>query len=380
MNIEDLKTFEIEITSLCNASCPGCLRTRHDGGYELLSLSIDDIKRILPTERYIKDKQFLLCGALGDPIVNKDCFAICEYITGLGGHVMINSNASLETEAWWMKLGKLSADTNRLQIWFCVDGYTETNHIYRVNTNFDIIQRSMAAYAAGGGSATWVYIIFDHNEHEVELAREHATRLGFKFATRTGAGNSLTNWVSNIRKKDKTTREVTVEQKVITTSSNKEHSRMAEIRELESFIKTTPVVQSIPKQLQPQSVAMRKSVPIMETPDYISKKKSIIDSIKCKFYHEGEMFIASNQTLWPCCFLWSNSIRDPKLFERKFATFDKNWNSLLHHSIEEIMQNPWFHEILKDSWDPLHPSHIPKCIQNCAYEKAHQNEITYVNK
>jgi len=380
MNIEDLKTFEIEITSLCNASCPGCLRTRHDGGYELLSLSIGDIKRILPSERYIKDKQFLLCGALGDPIANKDCLAICEYITSMGGFILINSNASLETETWWKKLGKLSADTKQLQIWFCVDGYTETNHIYRVNTNFDIIQRSMAAYAEAGGKATWVYIIFDHNEHEVELARAHATRLGFEFATRTGAGNSLTNWVSTIKKKDKLTREVTVKQNVITTSTDKEHSKMAEIRELESFIKTTAAIQFSPTKIKPQSIAMRKSVPIMETPDYHEKKKAIVDSIKCKFYHEGEMFIASNQTLWPCCFLWSNSIRDPKLFKERFSKFDENWNSLLHHSIDEIMLNPWYLEILKESWDPAHPEHIPKCIQNCAYEKAHQNEITYVNK
>lgn len=380
MNVENLKTYEIEITSVCNASCPGCLRTRHDGGYELLSLSIDDIKRILPSERYIKDKQFLLCGALGDPIANKDCLAICEYITSMGGFVMLNSNASLETEAWWKKLGKLSADTDRLQIWFCVDGYAETNHIYRVNTNFDIIQRSMAAYAEAGGSATWVYIIFDHNAHEVELAREHATRLGFKFATRTGAGNSLTNWVSNIRKKDKETRAVTIEKKVITTSSDKEHSKMTEIRALESFIKTTSLAQSVPAQPQLQSPIMRKFLSMTQTSEYIDKKKAIVDSIKCKFYHEGELFIASNQTLWPCCFLWSNSVRDPELFKRKFASFDPNWNSLLHHSIDEIIQNPWFLEVLKESWDPSHPLHFPKCIQNCAYEKAHQNEITYVNK
>jgi MoaA/NifB/PqqE/SkfB family radical SAM enzyme len=359
MKIEDLKTFEIEITSVCNAVCPGCLRTRHDGGYELLSLTLADIKRILPSENYIKDKQFLLCGALGDPVANKDCFAICEYITSMGGYVMINSNASLETESWWKKLGKLSADTQKLQVWFCVDGYEETNHIYRVNTNFDIIKRNMAAYAAGGegnAGASWIYIIFDHNEHEVELAREHATRLGFKFATRTGAGNSMTNWVSNIRKKDKQTREVTFEKRIITTTGSKEHSKKQLIMELNNFIKNDKA------EIDKQTI------------------NKIVKSIKCKFYHEGEMFIASNQTLWPCCFLWSNSIRDPELYKQRFSNFDQNWNSLLHHSIDDIMQNPWFSEILKDSWDPAHAEHIPKCIQNCAYEKAHQNEINYVNK
>ncbi len=359
MKIEDLKTYELEITSVCNASCPGCLRTRHDGNYELLSLTIDDVKRIFPSEEYIKDRQFLLCGALGDPIANKDCYAISEYLISLGGWVLINTNASLETASWWKKFGELSATTRRLDVWFCVDGYKETNHIYRVNTQFDVIQRSMAAYSEGGNgsaSATWVYIIFDHNEHEVELAREHATKLGFKFATRTGAANSLVNWVSNIRKKDKETREVTFEKKVITTTGAKEHTKKDLIIELNNFIKTDKT-----------------------TVDPAITEK-VVKSIKCKFYHEGEMFIASNQTLWPCCFLWSNSIRDPDLYQRRFSDYDVNWNSLKYHSIEEIIAHPWFLTLLKESWYPDHNLHIPKCIENCAYEKAHQNEITYVNK
>jgi hypothetical protein len=44
------------------------------------------------------------------------------------------------------------------------------------------------------------------------------------------------------------------------------------------------------------------------------------------------------------------------------------------------MNHPWFITLLKESWDPFNENHIPKCIQNCAYDKAHQNEINYVNK
>jgi len=29
----------------------------------------------------------------------------------------------------------------------------------------------MHAYSDAGGKATWIFIIFDHNEHEVDIAR-----------------------------------------------------------------------------------------------------------------------------------------------------------------------------------------------------------------
>lgn len=358
MKIDDIKRFELEITSNCNAACPGCLRTKEPDNYDILSLTFDDIKRIFPSSHYIKDREFLLCGALGDPVLNKDCFSIIQYIIDNGGSCVINSNASLETATWWNNLGKLSAATNRISMWFCVDGYRETNHLYRVNTNFDKIIENMEAYVAGGAgraNASWVYIVFDHNEHEVELAREHAAKLGISFATRTGVANSLGGWQSVTKKKDKKTKEV--DKKVTwVQATSKVHSKMDKVIELRNFIYNKTGV------------------------DDTELKEKIVTSIKCKFYHEGEMFVASNQTLWPCCFLWSDSVKHPIKAKLKFANFEENWNSLLHHSIDEILQNPWFEVILRESWDTSHEMHLSRCIENCAYNQAHQNEITYDTK
>ena len=107
-------------------------------------------------------------------------------------------------------------------------------------------------------------------------------------------------------------------------------------------------------------------------------KDSIVKSIKCKYIHEDELFIASNSTLWPCCFLWSESVEKKSI--DKLNKYENGWNSLKLHSIDEILQHPWYQGELEESWDPGHPMHISRCITNCALNRAMQNEITNHNK
>jgi len=233
--IPSIKTYEIEITSLCNAECHVCHRTKNAGKFELTSLSVEDIKRMFPSRERIENLHFLLCGALGDPIANKECYEITEYLATNGAWVELNSNASLQTSAWWSKLGKLSKDTGKVSIWFCVDGHRQTNHIYRKNTDFDIIERNMQAYSDAGGNGLWMMVLFDHNAHEVELCREHATRLNFKFSTRRGPANHIPK-TNVIKRKDKVTKEVTIEERLVQASGENAHSGKMKMDFLREFL------------------------------------------------------------------------------------------------------------------------------------------------
>ena len=62
---------ELEITSDCNAACPGCARTLNKDKLEINSFSLTDLQRIFPTQDYT-GYEFKFCGVLGDPIVNPD--------------------------------------------------------------------------------------------------------------------------------------------------------------------------------------------------------------------------------------------------------------------------------------------------------------------
>lgn len=241
MNIYDIKKYELEITSLCNLECPLCHRTKNIDVIEIASLTLEDIKRIFSNEKQIKGNSFLLCGAIGEPVANKECYEIVEYLTSNGGFCELNTNASLQTSSWWYKLGKLSAETNLVSVWFCVDGHKNTNEIYRINSNFNLIEKNIQSYVDGGkgkANATWMYNIFDHNEEELDVARSHAKSLGIKFSVRKGVGNSL-GFISTKKIKNKETKEITYTNKEIKSTGNLAHSKIELIKNIRKLIDGT---------------------------------------------------------------------------------------------------------------------------------------------
>jgi len=141
---------------------------------------------------------------------------------------------------------------------------------------------------------------------------------------------------------------------IITTTGSKEHSKKDIVQELDNFIK--------------------------EYEDHNldeEKLKEVLNSIVCKYVHEGEIFIASDKTVWPCCFLWDSYFRNKDNIKETFSDFRENWNSLQENNIDDILSHPWFKTILGESWDPRHPKHISRCIRTCAKNKAYHNEINY---
>jgi MoaA/NifB/PqqE/SkfB family radical SAM enzyme len=356
MNLSHIKKIELEITSNCNAACPGCARTANLDILKINSFTLEDLKNIFPTDESIRDKRFKFCGVLGDPIANVECVDMVEYLTSHGGWCQLSTNGGLQSEKWWQRMGKICETTNLLDINFCIDGHKETNAIYRVNTNFKVIDRNMQAYvsaANGHASGTWVFIVFDHNEHELDAAREHATKLGLRFATRTGMRNSYHNWVANlVMKKDG---KIVKEKKIITTTGNKEHSKKEQIEAIDKFIDTYSKNEYIDK----------------------SKKDAIINSIKCKYVHEGEIFIASDLTVWPCCFLWDSYFKNAENIKQKLSNFGDTWNSLRYNSLEEILNHEWYQTLLELSWQPDDKLHFKRCVRTCALNKAYHNEIKF---
>jgi len=334
----DLKynKVELEISSDCNAACPGCARTQNADILKPQNLKLEQIKQWFPKPAGVK---FKFCGVLGDPIVNPECLEITEYLQSNDAQVQYSTNGGRNSTDWWSKLGKLKIKVN-----FCIDG-TNTNHLYRVNTNYEIIKRNMKAYADAGGEATWIYIIFDHNEHELNEAKQLANNLGFKFATRTGMRNSYHDWIAQVGKKN------TKQEVVITTTGKKEHSKKSVIQELDNFINSEDKTKE--------------------------QTNEIISSIDCKFYHDKEIFIGADSTLWPCCFLYDSAFKNKEKILNKYSIFPKNWNNLNAHSIEEILSTDYYQKLLQDSWDPTHDLHISRCIRSCAKNRAYHNEIAF---
>mgnify|MGYP001178416666 CR=1 FL=1 len=340
---------ELEISSDCNAACPGCPRTQHIELVKPTNLTLEQIQTWFPNP---KDIQFKFCGVLGDPIVNPQCMEITKYLVDNDAYVAYSTNGGRNNVDWWSELGATSKRLggDKLKVHFCVDG-TESNYIYRVNTSYKVIKRNMQAYSDAGGKANWIFIVFDHNEHEIEEAKQLANQLGFRFATRTGMRNSLNDWVAKIKKKDNTKNKIVTEQKLITTTGSKSHSKVAVVKKLDEFIQDKNKSQE--------------------------QTKQIVDSIDCKFYHGNEIFIGADSTLWPCCFLYDSDFHNRHGIKEKYSVYPKDWNNLNMHTIDQILSTDYYKHALRDSWDPQHNLHISRCIRTCAKNRAYQNEIKY---
>lgn len=179
----NIRQLHLETSSVCNAACPMCPREidpNFDKEKDGMSLSLIRIQELFDVEFIKRLESMFMCGNYGDPAAAPECIDIMRYFRQVNNNVSlgIHSNGSLRTKKWWSELGNiLSRDTD--YCYFGIDGLKDTNHLHRVNTTFEKIIENASAFIESGGKAHWEYLVFQHNEHQVEEARALAHELGF---------------------------------------------------------------------------------------------------------------------------------------------------------------------------------------------------------
>ncbi len=176
----DIRAIHLEVTTHCNAHCPQCPRNI-DGGARnpnmpLTQLYLADIEKIFPRPDFPNLKRIQVCGNYGDAIMARDFLEIARYLKSLYPHISITlaTNGSLRPVDWWRDLA-VHVD----HCVFGIDGLADTHALYRRGTDFDTIIANAKAYIAGGGRAEWAYLIFRHNQHQVDEAHRLSQELGF---------------------------------------------------------------------------------------------------------------------------------------------------------------------------------------------------------
>jgi MoaA/NifB/PqqE/SkfB family radical SAM enzyme len=186
---DNLFTLEIENSSICNAACPQCLRESQPGDHSWFNqtyLSTDFFKNNIPLTVYQNLKNILFIGTMGDPCAAPNFLEVCELITVLApeARIQISSNGGLKNTIFWKKLGKLLKGRNH-EVQFALDGLIDTNHIYRANVDWHKTMQNAEAFINAGGDASWQFIVFEHNQHQVDEAKKIAQDMGFRqFITR----------------------------------------------------------------------------------------------------------------------------------------------------------------------------------------------------
>jgi sulfatase maturation enzyme AslB (radical SAM superfamily) len=138
-------------------------------------LSLMDCKIMMPEEFVRQLDNLYMCGNHGDPMMAPEALEICQWLKEVNPKIRIamNTNGGARTPDWWARLAK-TID----HVTFSVDGLEDTNHLYRQGVSWDKVEENMAAFCDAGGIAKWEFLVFKHNEHQIDEAKLWSDTLG----------------------------------------------------------------------------------------------------------------------------------------------------------------------------------------------------------
>lgn len=182
-NFNNITEYQLEITTYCNAACPQCPRNVQGSGLNpympLIHLDRDVIDAAFSVDHCKHLKQIFFCGSYGDPIMHPDFLDILQDFRRKNPTLWlyIHTNGGVHDESYWEEIATILGGYGQIDFGF--DGLEGTLHLYRRNVKYAVAMRNARAFIRAGGRAQWNFIVFKHNEHQVEQARELSKEYGF---------------------------------------------------------------------------------------------------------------------------------------------------------------------------------------------------------
>lgn len=357
---KDLKTVHLEITDKCNASCPMCARNINGGEdnpqLPNTELSLDDCKKIFLPEFIRQLDRMYMCGNYGDPIAAKDTLEVFNYfrLNNPNINLSLHTNGSAKKVEWWKNLASVLGKNG--YVVFSIDGLEDTNHLYRQNTIWSKIIENAQAFIDAGGRARWDYIVFAHNEHQVDEAEALSKKIGFeRFQYKKSA-----RFFSNVSGMTKEMHQA-VNRKGLSTllqPPNNPKYRNIVIDEISKVSKyEESVVKILPSTVKDAILVQGKQ---QFTNDTSSKKEmeKYWDSakIKCKVAEEKSLYVSSEGIVQPCCwtagqmYVWYWEPQGGQIWNAINLVGKDSLNAKIH-SLEDIVNGNYFTKILPESWN-----------------------------
>ena len=378
-NLSKIGRLHIELTTRCNASCPACSRNFGGGpvvpDLELTELRLEDIKNFIPVTFAKNISAINFCGNLGDPGVALDLLPILEYFQQHSTKNIaqqLRTNGGMRTPAYWKEIGKFFAgipnrdnsawksiaehnyDSFALPaVVFSVDGLEDTNHIYRRGVRWDRLFANMESYASTGAFGIWEFLVFEHNQHQVEEARNLAKKLGFHFVTKNPLGFGEHQGKSkgmNVYDKNQK-----YEYTIYPVNFTGERTNI-------------PAGHYSPGVIDGY---INKTVP--ELTDF-SKDLSRKSCIKCKSVNSftQELYISATGYLLPCCYLGgvfgaNNTTYSRYQFNKLISELGIEKFNLRKNNILDILQGPYFQKFFMEGWEKtsVEDGRLLFCVEMC---------------
>lgn len=377
-NLQELNQLHIELTNACNAACPMCTRFHVNSplirpDLEIDQITIEKFKQYFPPHIIKKCEVILFCGVHGDPGMAKDLYEICEYIAESSpGHTSIrmNTNGGMRKSEFWSKLGSLFAkqrrDHWRWQVTFSIDGLEDTNHLYRRNVEWDRVTANAQAFIDAGGFAEWDFLIFEHNEHQIDEAKELSKKMGFvNFVPKKALG--VDNG-TNLQRMSAMTREGKLDYWIDPPkdAKNRNLEKPETEKIIEQFWNFDP--DHYKKLKETRSSHNNYQERVKKAYDILrNENNQNLDNaeIKCKARTMGggvEIFVDNFGRVMPCCYIGThlNGVHtDSQSLQLHYEMNRYGWEcfDLNSHTLEEILEAHHLDRVFTDTWKK------PSCAQ-----------------
>jgi MoaA/NifB/PqqE/SkfB family radical SAM enzyme len=182
--IEPLSSaLQIETTTRCTLKCPACSRTifseKLKKPYPHYDVDVDDLYNFLNCASGKQIEQLVLCGDYGDSIYYPRLFEFLEKFKP-DKSIWLITNGSYQNQQFWNNLcARLDkSDT----VVFSIDGLEDTNHLYRVNSDWNSIMAAVDTVAKSGINVVWETNVFSFNYTQLEKIKQFAESKGAKFS------------------------------------------------------------------------------------------------------------------------------------------------------------------------------------------------------
>ena len=388
-DLKDIKSVQIEITERCNAACPAC--TRNYFGYSANpgiwkgNMTLEQFKILLPEEFIQQLEDVSFCGNLGDAQMNPYLHSIVEYLFNVSPDlwVAINTNGSMYEPHYWAEFAKYGKG---MKIIWAIDGTTDEVHsFYRRNTNYNKVMENARAFIDAGGNACWQFILFKHNQHQLEEAKKLAKDYNF---------NDI-----NIIKSDRPNDTPVMDNKgnyvgKLEDSSIDEYGYMNSTVNLKENTKVDPLDGddlNIKQEVEFGRIVSKKYLneekswekDIEEQPwvkGYLSGYANITDNfnnvdlnevlrgantrfkenrkIECMATRDSRIFITADGYVYPCCMMGLNHTRVANEYTYdtrellKYFNLSNDVNDALKHGSIKAVFDSGFMNIVEQTWTP----------------------------
>lgn len=357
----DVTTVHLEVTERCNASCPQCARNINGGEVNPLlhdaELSLIDVKKILKPEFIKQLKRLYMCGNYGDPISARDTLEIFQYLREHNNKMQLSfhTNASAKTPEWWSQLPAAMGKNH--YVVFSIDGLEDTNHLYRQGTVWRKIMENAESFIKAGGRARWDYIVFGHNEHQVEEAKALAEGMGFEKFNIKKSNRFFSNTRGQVKTEHQAGNRKGAATTLISMPKNPEYQNAA----IQKLVDLSKDKEKINIDLMTTVAELKGKIGAQKFNADPEKKKDMEKywdtvPIKCKVAEEKSIYITAEGYLQPCCwtagqmYVWYWKKHGGQIW----SAIDKVGLDKLNvkkYDIKKVIDGDFIQKVIPESWD-----------------------------